>query len=322
MPVGLVTSLSYYGDSVFGRLTRQPHSTRQWISLYQNGSSTTKIAGQYQVGASTVGRHLRRHIQLRNRISASIIASTRYTKIPFSGDQCEGAFLAGLVEDFHVRRAGRLVELGTSTTHPAMVQLFREVFSPYGHPTASPSYESRAGYYRYFLYVYLHDSFASILTKSTNMPGWIPRSKYDPVFESYLSGLIAAEGCVRLYNNHGRANSVLHITINKLPLLEELSHLIGGTVYKVQRAYRLVIYGQSSLNLLRRLNLRHHEKVEKSRLMIDHTGEKWAFVEPYWNELVTSIKIGVKGPTASACLDYIRKHGAPHSDETVGNERS
>src|SRR6267143_280204 len=318
MLVDSATSLPYHNDLVSGRLTSQPHPIPEWISLYQNGSSTTKIAGQFHVGASTVGRHLRRHIPLRDRISASIIASTRYTKIPFSGDRREGAFLAGLIEDFHVRRAGRLVELGTATTHPAMAQLFHDVFSAYGHPTSSPSYEARNGYYRYFLGVYLHDSFQDVLTKSISMPTRIPRSKDDPIFESYLSGLIAAEGCVRLYDNHGRADSVLHITINKPHLLGELSHLIGGRLYEVQRAYRLVIYGQAALNLLRRLNLRHEEKVRKSRLIIAHTGERWAVVEPYWNELVSSIKVGVKGPTAPARLDYIAKYGAPHPDEDAG----
>jgi hypothetical protein len=226
------------------------------------------------------------------------------------------------MEDFHVRRAGRLVELRTSTTHPAMTQLFRDIFSPYGHPTASPSYEACNRYYRYLLSVYLHDSFGGVLTKSINIPGWIPRSKDDPIFESYLSGLIAAEGCVRLYDGHGRADSVLHITLNKPYLLRELSHLIGGRLYEVPRAYRLVIYGQAALNLLRCLNLRHDEKVRKSQLMIAHTGERWAVVERYWNELIRSIKAGVKGPTAGARLDYIAKHGAPHPDEDVGKERS
>ncbi|TMI06131.1 hypothetical protein E6H34_11390 [Candidatus Bathyarchaeota archaeon] len=319
---GSATSLPYHYDPVFGSLTRRAHPVPEWILLYQNGSSTTKIAGQYHVGASTVARHLRRRIPLRDRVSASIIASTKYPKIPFSGDQREGAFLAGLIEEFHVRRAGRLVELGTTTTHPAMTHLFHDVFSAYGNPTSSPSYEARNGYYRYFLSVYLHESFGGVLTKSINMPGWIPRSKDDPVFESYLSGLIAAEGCVRLYDSHGRADSVLHITLNKPHLLGELSHLIGGRLYEVQRAYCLVIYGKASVNLLRRLNLRHDEKVRKSRLMIAHTGERWAVVEPYWNEMVCSIKLGVKGPTAPARLDYIAKYGAPHPDEDVGNERS
>src|SRR5207253_8427663 len=68
-------------------LTRRAHPVPEWILLYQNGSSTNKIAGQYHVGASTVGRHLRRRIPLIDRISASIIASTKYPKIPFSGDQ-------------------------------------------------------------------------------------------------------------------------------------------------------------------------------------------------------------------------------------------
>lgn len=301
---------------------RPVYPVDRWVSLYKEGCSLPRIARQYHVGASTVRRSLVRRISLRDRVSAAIAASTKYTKRPFLGDQREAAFLAGLIEDFHVRKAGRLVELGTSTTHPAMMQLFHSIFSAYGHPTSSPSYEKRNGYYRYYLSVYLHDSFERVLTKSINMPSWIPRSKDNPIFESYLSGLIAAEGCVRLYDNHGHADAVMHITLNKRQLLEELSQVIGGRLYEVTRAYRLVIYGQAALDLLRHLDLRHDEKVRKSRLMIAHAGERWTIVEPLWNELVNSIKIGVKGPTASARLDYVAKHGAHHPDEYVGNEGS
>lgn len=297
---------------------RRVHPVDRWISLHEGGCSLPSIARQYQVGSSTVGRYLVRRISLRDRVSSAVAASTKYAKKPFSGDQCEGAFLAGLVEDFHVRKAGRLVELGTATTHPAMMQLFHGVFSAYGHPASSPSYENRLGYYRYHLNVYLHDSFEQVLTKSVNMPSWIPHSKDDPIFKSYLSGLVAAEGCVRLYDNHGHADAVLHITLNKKPLLEELSSVVGGKLYEVQRAWRLVIYGQAALDLLRRLDLKHEEKVKKSRLVLDLTGERWSSVKPLWQELVSSIKMGVKGHTAPARLDYITKHGAPHPDENLG----
>src|SRR3989442_10982948 len=108
MPVGPAISLPYHGDSVSERLTTQSHLITEWISLYQDGSSTTKMARQYHVGVSTVGRHLRRHIQLRDRMSAAITAWTRFLKKPFSGDLCGGACLAGFVEDCHVRQSGRL----------------------------------------------------------------------------------------------------------------------------------------------------------------------------------------------------------------------
>jgi hypothetical protein len=287
----------------------------EWISFYKNGSSTTRIARRYGVHYSTVSRNLRRYITLRDRLAASITASTKYPKTPFSGDQVEGAFLAGLVEDFHVRKVGRLVEVGLTTTHPAMGGLFRHIFEHYGHPTSRPGYDPR-GYYRYYLSVYLHDTFEPFLRKSENMPAWVPRSRDDPVFESYFSGLIAAEGCVRLYQANNRAHAVLHITLNKPRLLSELSRITGGRLYEVTRAWRLVIYGKAAVTLLHHLDIRHEEKVEKAKLVMDHARETWSNVEPLWGELVSRIKLEVNQYKSEARLDYVRKHGLPHPAET------
>jgi len=287
----------------------------EWISLYESGSSTTTIAKQYGIHNSTVSRNLRRYITLRDRLVASIVASTRYPKTPFSGDKAGVAFLAGLVEDFHVRKSGRLIELNSTTTHPAMTHLFRQFLTPLGHPTLTPGYNPR-GYYQYRMSAFLHDSFEPFLRKSENMPAWVPQSTDDPEFRSYLSGLIAAEGCVRLYCANSRAHAVLHITLNKRALLGQLSRIIGGHLYEVQRAWRLVIYGKAVVELLHFLDIRHQEKVEKARLVTGQIGEKWYDVERLWLELVTRIKFQVNQYKAQARLEYIEKHGIPHPAES------
>jgi len=286
-----------------------------WISLYKNGSSTTKIAKHYGVHNSTVSRNLRHYIMLRDRLAASIVASAKYPKTPFTGDKSEGAYLAGLVEDFHVRRAGRLIELNSTTTHPAMGQLFRKIFTRFGHPTLKPGYNPR-GYYQYHLAVSLHESFEPVLRKSEKMPAWVPQSIDDSIFQAYLAGLIAAEGCVRLYCGNRRAHAVLHITINKPALLVQLSRSVGGNLYEVQRAWRLVIYGKAAVELLHRLDIRHQEKVDKARLVMDYAGEAWPTVEPLCLELVTYIKAQVNKYKTQARLEYIEKHGIPHPAET------
>jgi len=291
------------------------HPVLEWISLYQNGTSTTKIASQYGVAASTVSRRLGRYVKLRERATASIVASTRFPKTPFTGDGLEAAFLAGLVEDFHVRKVGRLIELISTTTHPAMGRLFHDIFEHYGHPTSRPSFDPR-GYYRYQLSVYLHHSFEPFLRKSENMPVWVPHSNDDPIFESYLSGLIAAEGCIRLYRANDRAHAVLTITLNKPNLLRELSQIIGGRLYEVPRAWRLVIYGKAAVELLSHINIRHEEKTEKAKLVIDHAGEKWSDLEPLWQETVNFIKLQVSEYKGEARLHYVRKHGFAHPAET------
>lgn len=290
-------------------------AVREWISLYTNGSSTTKIAKQYGVHSSTVSRNLGCYITLRDRLAALVTASTKYPKTPFTGDEGEGAFLAGLVEDLNVRIAGRLIELNSTTTHPAMGQLFRKIFTRFGHPTLRPGYNPR-GYYQYHLAVSLHRSFEPFLRKLENMPVWVPQSSDDPIFQAYLAGLIAAEGCIRLYCGNRRAHAVLHITLNKPSLLVQLSRIVGGNLYEVQRAWRLVIYGKAAVELLRRLDIRHQEKVDKAKLVMDHAGEKWPTVEPLWLGLVNSIKVQVNKYKAQARFEYIEKHGSPHPAET------
>jgi hypothetical protein len=296
------------------------YPVKDWMLLYQNGLSTPKIAKLYGFGTSTVWRYLDQHISLRDRVEAVVSASTKYPKIPFSGDETEGAFLAGLVEDFHVRKAGRLIELGSATTHPAMGRLFHQIFGLYGHPTSSPSYDPR-GYYRYHLSVSLHSSFEPFLTKSERIPSWIPRSRHNPVFESYVSGLIAAEGCIRLYDNHGRADAVLHITLKKPALLSELSQVLGGRLYEVQRAWRLVIYGKAAVEILRRTSALHEEKVEKTKLVLEHTGEKWSHVGHLWQELVNYFHGEVSRYKAGARSAYVQRHNAPHPAEIMGRGR-
>lgn len=315
MPVGPAISLPYHGDSTSERLTRQSHPINEWISLYQNGSSTTKIAGQYHVGASTVGRHLRRQIQLRDRISASIIASTKFLKGPFSGDLCEGAFIAGFVEDCHVRQSGRLKEVSLSTTHPAMGRLFRSLFANYGHVTDLPHFEGLHGYYQYIMTVYLDLSFEPFVTKTDHVPQWIPVQRNDPLFQSYLSGLVAAEGCILLYDNHGRTDTALTITLKKQTLLQQLSSVVGGRIYEVQRASRLVVYGRAAKILMGELNILHAEKVEKVRLVMGHIGEPWCHVKPFWLELRGKIKKTVLEHKESARLDYFEKHGLFHHND-------
>jgi hypothetical protein len=307
-----ITSLPYEPDRILEGFTKQPRPILDWVFLYENGSSTTKIAKLYHVGVSTVRRHLVDHTPLRDRISASIAASTKYVKKAFFGDLCEGAFLAGFVEDCHVRRSGRLTEVTLSTTHPAMGRLFDVLFKDYGHLNAIPHFEGLHGYYQYIISVYLDRSFESFLLKTEHVPQWVPLSKENSIFLSYLSGIVAAEGCVRLYDNHGHTDTALAITLKRRTLLEDLSSAIGGRIYDIERASRLVIYGKAAAKLMGCLNTRHEEKDEKARLVIDNLGQPWSNVRPVWQALVNKIKSDVVEYRQSAKLGYIQKHGSLH----------
>lgn len=59
----------------------------------------------------------------------------KYDRRPFDGTDEEGAYLLGLRHgDLSVSRPWNgVVRVSTSTTHPAMAELFRSLFEPYGH---------------------------------------------------------------------------------------------------------------------------------------------------------------------------------------------
>jgi len=60
------------------------------------------------------------------------------------------------------------------------------------------------------------------------------------------------------------------------------------------------------------LNTRHEEKVEKARLVMDHLGQPWLTVKPFWQALIKRIKSEVIDYRESAKLGYIQKHGSIH----------
>ena len=73
---------------------------------------------------------------------------------------------------------------------------------------------------------------------------------------------------------------------------------------------------EAAVELLRRLDIRHQEKVDKAKLVMDHAGEKWPTVEPLWLGLVNRIKVQVNKYKAQARIEYIEKHRIPHPAET------
>ena len=291
----------------------------EWIVLYRNGWSTTGIAKKYGVSASTVCRHLQMHISLRDRIEATVLASTKYVKTPFSGDGLEGAYLAGFVEDCGVRKSGRLIEVSTTTTHPAMEELFRNAFQRYSHVRRLVGFEGLHSYYHCYLTTYLDQSFEPVLARERGLPARVPQEAGNPLLNEYLAGLVDAEGTVRLYNNHGRADAVLFITIMKYRLLNTLRRILGGNLYWHERAWRLVFYGKSAVHLLEQMKLRHREKISKSAIVQWATGRSWSDVEKYWSGLVADIRSDVSEYKANARAEYVRAHGSPHpKDVAVG----
>jgi hypothetical protein len=295
---------------------------KEWVGMYESGLSMAAIARKYGVSPSTVRRHLvLLEVGLRDGREESIKASTRYLKHPFSGDILESAYIRGFIEDCHVRKSGRLIEVSTTTTHPSMEALFRKVFQNYGNIYRVASFDHLHSYYRFQFASYLESSFEKALKKLPDLPSDLPRVMGNPVLLSYLSGLVDAEGGIRPYKNGRIADSVLYVTINKHRMLTSLRRVFGGRLYFHERAWRLVFYGKRANYILDRLDLKHAEKIAKSSLVRESRGERWSEVEDKWLSIVRKIRTDVLEYREGAKIEYIQVHGHPHPKDRLDEGR-
>jgi hypothetical protein len=225
--------------------------------------------------------------------------------------------MCGFIEDCHIRKSGRLIEVSTTTTHPSMEALFRKVFQNYGNIYRLASFDHLHLFYRFQFATYLESSFESVLEKGSSLPQNIPRDIEDRLLLEYLAGLIDAEGGIRLYKRGRTADSVLYITINKYRLLTALRSVFGGRLYRHERAWRLVFYGKRGNHILDNLNLKHEEKIAKSSLVREARGKPWREVEGEWLSIVRRIRAGVRHYREDAKAEYIQVHGRPHPKDQL-----
>ena len=126
----------------------------------------------------------------------SIMENRKYERRPFDGTDEDKAYLLGIAHgDFHVRTPWNgAVSVSTSTTHPAMVQLFRKLFSPFGHVYQFSRYQSDVNSYEWNLQATLDDTFRFLLVGHKAAWEWV--SQDESRVYSYLAGLWDAEGRV------------------------------------------------------------------------------------------------------------------------------
>ncbi|HEY6282979.1 MAG TPA: LAGLIDADG family homing endonuclease, partial [Nitrososphaerales archaeon] len=175
----------------------------EWVSRYKAGESLKQIASE-EFSPVTVFLHLRkRGLQLRDKVEAQIQAVTKYERKPFRGDPTEKAYLMGLrYGDLHAVRHGRAIRVRVSTTHPAMAELFENLFSPYAHVSWYPRRAKLTGY-EWTLECDLDDTFEFLFAKPTieELQALSPEETV-----AFLAGLFDAEGSIYLHDKRGRQN--------------------------------------------------------------------------------------------------------------------
>jgi hypothetical protein len=310
-----------------------------WAEKYQGGESLKQIAGG-SVSPVTVWNHLKkRGVALRDKVEAQIQDVTKYERKPFRGDDAEKAYLMGLrYGDLDVVRHGRAVRIRLSTTHPAMANLFAELFEEYGHVRRYPREAKLVGF-EWSMECDLDGSFEFLLPKiSSSELTLLPREE----MVAFIAGLFDAEGSIYLHNKRGWRNPEVSFTNSHQPLLEYVKTCVTGLglyprqEWVDQKTDRGGVVGNSRLGrvrlwrfgevqeFLRRLPIRHQEKIMKAslvlRLRFRFNDAETAQVLREWEELRERIRRDRDAFVAEAreAMESVQKrknYGKPTSSE-------
>ena len=247
----------------------------------------------------------------------------KYERRPFQGTVEERAYLLGLRHgDLSVSRPWTgVVRVSTSTTHPAMAELFHSLFGRYGHIYEHPRYKEDTRSYEWNLSAILDSSFEFLFPRISALRDWI--LSQPSITVSYLAGLFDAEGSVGIYpakrhtsltvtyyNTDLDLLRFVHDAIGLLgfnPLLPYLDKKRGSRSpgYKIELKkdyWRVqVCRFEDSLGLLRSLPMRHREKIAKKALALTLSiGEPWSAVGPKVESVRASINAERDGFVAKA----------------------
>lgn len=160
--------------------------------LYINRKlSQQKIANLFGVQHDTIRRWLERlNIPIRNQGDSVSLAITKHYKNQFSGNLAEKAYLLGLrYGDLSAQKHGRNIRIDVSSTHPAMLRLFEDIFSAYGKIRTYPKFDKKPSIthfhrYQWKIYCDVNKSFKFILKKCNRIPKWIKED--DKLFYSFF----------------------------------------------------------------------------------------------------------------------------------------
>jgi LAGLIDADG DNA endonuclease family protein len=252
----------------------------------------------------------------------------KYERKPFDGTDEDRAYLLGLRHgDLSVSRPWKgVVRVSTSTTHPAMAQLFRVLFEPYGHVYQLPRYKKDTDTYEWNLTTIVDNSFEFILQSREAAWAWV-ETKLSTLL-AYLAGVLDAEGSIGIYGNGSTTALQLLYYNTNLDLLKFIHGCLvklgygplgpyldkkKGTTTSKYRIVRRKDYWKIALarfnqvqDLLPRLPIRHPEKVARKEIALSLLlGQPWNDVAPRIEELRKSIRVSRDAFVEEARASYL-----------------
>lgn len=268
-------------------------------SIYSNKENIQEVAKKLNVGTTTLFRWLKEYdINPSRRF--------RYKKTDFLGDDKEKAYILGLVAgDIHAREHNRQILAELTSTHPAMIDLFFNVFQNYGAPKKYLKYNKKTERREWKAYILLNNSFDFMLSDDWD----VNENLY-----SFLAGFFDCEGCIYIYNNHNKIGLSWLVYNSDKELLQEIKQRLEkeGFHPKMNKSFEkgqdttqgykrgadvwtLALYTKKEvIELMRNLPIRHREKIEKFRLVKPLADQDWESVYTKLNGFRDKLRLEVQ----------------------------
>jgi len=306
---------------------------------YSEKKTTRKVAKELGVGQTTVRRWMKKFGITARDPSES---RRKHPRKSFSKNSIEKTYLLGLCSgDVSVCiRNPFTIEVTTATTHPAMINLFYDVFGKYGHVFKWPR-GNNLNIRQWALCCGLDTSFIFLTEKTFEIP------EDNEEFLSFLSGYSDAEGCWYISKSHSTGISFrfilytgdLEILSGIKEKLEKMryhptfrtisiSQKQKGTKFRCTKALHELSLSRreeviSLAEKIRRLS-HHKEKIDKISLMLEVKDKKyWVEVESKIKTLKEKIKNEVNECINQAELEYEYQHNKiAKMDDLAQNNRN
>jgi len=245
----------------------------------------------------------------------------KYERRPFDGTDEDKAYLLGLRHgDLSVSRPWKgVVRVSTSTTHPAMVQLFRSLFEPYGHVYQYARYKKDTYAFEWNIQVILDASFSFLMRTFDEVREWVQESASRTI--AYLSGFLDAEGSILLTHNTrgGIVVFVDYFNENK-SILEWISArardfglgtslrvnkpigrgTTGFHLYHNSEYYQLSLFGKGGIiPFISRIVPRHPEKIARRELALS-IGDKTRYQD------ISESVLALRGKIRTEVQDFVK----------------
>lgn len=204
-----------------------------------------------------------------------------YPKRPFDRPS-ELPYYCGFSEDYNTKRHGYQVLMGSGSTHPSFIALSMKLFRPYGIIILQPSLNKTFTVYELHIVTLLHESFDFLVEYKEDRANFLESLNRGEKWR-YVSGLIDSEGSLNVLLNKSKEYyyPAVYIQHTKFEIIRWLKENFGGNYYK-RKNYRdklshyahdywvWAIYGRGAINMLKKLELRHAEKMKQRSIILEN----------------------------------------------------